>query len=96
MVAVKHGDIMCDPSYVQSEMSPHLIGVADVTQCGPAGLARRGVPWDDSCSRENASNVFTFPPTTTSHFPSENIVSKAIRATRRYSITTYGVISRQI
>lgn len=74
MVAVKQGDIMCDHSYVESEMSPHLIGVADVTQCGPAGLARRGVPWDDSCSRENVLNMFTFPPSTTPHFPSENIL----------------------
>lgn len=65
---------MCDHSYVQSQMSPHLIGVADVTQCGPAGLARRGVPWDDSCSRENVLNMFTFPPTTTPHFPSESLL----------------------
>lgn len=33
-------------------MSSHLTGAADVTQCGPAGLARCGVPWDDSCGRE--------------------------------------------
>lgn len=33
-------------------MSSHLTGAADVTQFGPAGLARCGVPWDDSCGTE--------------------------------------------
>ena len=30
-------------------MFPYLAGVADVSQCGSAGLPRRCVPWNDAC-----------------------------------------------